>query len=255
MTGQRNLVGAVALLAIVTACSVAPPLRMDTYLGPDVATGTTGVTDHRRPSPIPGEVGLLVVNDTTGPGSAAALSQEVLSFLVERIKHQLGRNLPMKVTKVFSPGGLGPDRGRQALLRLTAQEAIEYLVVAVLSSAESEAPVQLSLGGPESVSVPGIQIKNFGLVEVALVEGKTGSVLIRAQGRAWASLDRLAASGRSHQYPVIRRSSRMAPIFPKADQAPDLLRALAGEEALEQAMLHFEEAWAGVFAGPSPAAP
>ncbi len=253
MTGQRCLIGAAAFSFMIAACSLAPPLRMDSYLGPDVATGTTGVTDHRKLSPIPREVGLLVINDTAIPGSAPALSQEAFSFLVERITQQVGRNLPVNVTKVFSPGGLGPTGGKEALLRLTEQEGIEYLVVAVLSSAESEAPVQLSLGGPESVSVPGTQNKNFALVEVALVEGKTGSVLIRAHGRAWASLDRLAASGRSHYYPVIRRSSRMAPIFPKADQAPDLLRALAGEEALEQAMLHFEEAWAGVFAGPSPA--
>jgi hypothetical protein len=252
MTGPRRLVGAVALFVLVAACTVAPPMRMDSYLGPDVATGKTGVTEHRRLSPIPGDVGLLVINDTTSPGSAPALSQEAFSFLVERITQQVGRNLPLKVTKVFLPDGVSPTGGRQALLRLTAQEAIEYLVVAVVSSAESESPVQLSLGGPESVSVSGTQIKNFALVELALVEGKTSEVLVRSHGRAWASLDRLAASGRSHQYPVIRRSSRMAPIFPKAEQAPDLLRALAGDEALEQAVMHFEEAWAGVSAGPSP---
>jgi hypothetical protein len=47
----------------------------------------------------------------------------------------------------------------------------------------------------------------------------------------------------SNAYPVIHRSLRVAPIFPPEKDAKDILRSIAGDEALEQAVSKLEQAW------------
>jgi hypothetical protein len=119
----------------------------------------------------------------------------------------------------------------------------------MFSSAELKVPTYLGLGGsPEQgggrPNVPGFEANNYALVELALMDVAPGQFVARADGRAWSQLLRLYVPIKSNVYPVIHRSLRTAPIYPPEDQAKDILRSIAGDEALEQAVLHLQESWA-----------
>ncbi|MEK6526744.1 MAG: hypothetical protein AABZ22_07715, partial [Nitrospirota bacterium] len=64
----------------------------------------------------------------------------------------------------------------------------------VVSSTEQEYPLMVFLGW-HSHSQPGLRRDNWSLIEVALVDVKSGRSLLRAEGRGWATLDRLMAPG------------------------------------------------------------
>ena len=122
-------------------------------------------------------------------------------------------------------------------------------MVAVFSSAESEVFAYLPLtGDPEQGGtrplVPGFEAHNYALAELALVRIDNGTTLHRSDGRAWARLNRLNTPLDSNAYPVIHRSGRVAPIYPTEENAKDILRSIAGDEALEQAVMHMQESWA-----------
>jgi hypothetical protein len=82
------------------------------------------------------------------------------------------------------------------------------------------------------------------LVELALMDVAPGQLVARADGRAWSQLLRLDVPIESNVYPVIHRSLRAAPIYPPEEQAKDVLRSIAGDEALEQAVMHLQQSWA-----------
>jgi hypothetical protein len=126
------------------------------------------------------------------------------------------------------------------------------VLIALFSSAESEVPVYLPLdGAPEQggarPQVSGFETNNYALAELALLEVQTGRVVAKAEGRAWTQLNHLYAPVESNSYPVIHRSQRIAPIYPKEANAKEVLRSVAGDEALEQAIFDLQKQWQKAF--------
>jgi len=123
------------------------------------------------------------------------------------------------------------------------------VLVALFSSEESEVPTYLGVtGDPEQgggrPGVPGYEAVNYALAELALIDAVSGQVVARSEGRVWVRLNRLNVPIKSNAYPVIHRSLRVAPIYPPEADAKDILRSIAGDEALEQAVAKLQEAWA-----------
>jgi len=134
------------------------------------------------------------------------------------------------------------------MARLAQEQGLSYLLVALFSSEESEVPAYLSImGDPEQAggvgNVLGFEAQNYALAELALIDATSAQVIARSEGRAWSRLNRLNVPVQSNAYPVIHRSQRTAPIYPPEDQAKDVLRSIAGDEALEQAVAKLEQAW------------
>jgi hypothetical protein len=229
----------------LVGCSSAPPPRIATYLGPEVAT--TSMVNELAPS---GrfEAGLLVINDTFGVRSAPALSDQSMAFLTDSLTQQLQRELPVTISQIIPSEEFMPPTDLQAIVHAAKQHGVQYCVVAIVSSQESEVPDYLPLDGTAEQGgtkpqVPGYYAQNYALVELALVQVETGNVLAIADGRAWASLNRLNVPVNSTGYPVVHRSLQMAPIFPTEANAKDVLRSIAAHDASEQAVMHLSSPW------------
>ncbi len=239
------LVAITAALLCGCVFSALPP-RIEQYVGPPgeqatlaPKTATAGI-----------DTALMVVNDISAKDSAPPLSAAGLTFVTDQTRQRLEGSLPIKVVKMIAPAGPSQPPGLLPFQQIGREQGVEYLVVAVFSGAEVERADQLPLGGSQEGGgalglVPGYSTSNHALVELALIQAKTGRSVIRAEGRAYATLDRLASGVTSNVYPVIRRSGRMARVFPPRDkdQAHDVLRSLAGDEALEQAVYHMKLDW------------
>lgn len=247
MAWHRMLTVALSLSALVmSGCAQRPLSRMESYLGGSEGQGAVTVQLERAAGPL--KVGLLLINDTRAQGSAPALSEKGKAFLVDRVRERVHAMTAMRVETVLSAGAELQPQGQEALAKLAREAGLPYLLVALFSSAESEVPAYLPLtGDPEQggsrPSVPGYEAVNYALAELALIDATSGQVVVRSDGRAWTRLNRLNVPIPSNAYPVIHRSLRPAPIYPPEADAKDILRSLAGDEALEQAVAKLQEAW------------
>lgn len=245
----RRCVSAVLLPSLVLAgCTQKPLVRMDRYLGV-VGQGEPGaafVLTEKASGPF--EVGLLLINDTSAERSAPALSDRAKAFLTDQVRQRV-QTTPIHVAKVLTVTDPSPQlRDRESLARLAKEQGLSYLLVALFSSEESEVPMMLPFGGdPEQgggrPKALGFEAVNYALAELALLDATDGQVIARSEGRAWTRLNRLNVPVKSNAYPVIHRSLRVAPIYPTEEDAKDVLRSIAGDEALEQAIYKLEQAW------------
>jgi hypothetical protein len=234
---------------LLAGCSQAPIARMDSYLGLPTQGATAITTAPVDKSSGPFDVGLLVINDISAQGSAPALSDKARTFLTDQVRRRVETTLPIRIVTVLTGAEAAPPHDSQELRQLAQERAVPYLLLAMFSSAESEVPTYLGLGGsPEQgggrPNVPGFEANNYALVEMALMAVATGQLVARAEGRAWSQLLRLSVPIKSNVYPVVHRSLRAAPIYPPENQAKDVLRSIAGDEALEQAVMHLQQLWA-----------
>ncbi|WP_447978974.1 hypothetical protein [Candidatus Nitrospira bockiana] len=244
MIPLRSLIS-VVLLIVLAACSASPPARIDAYLGADAQRDRMELAAISPDQLI--DAGLLVLNDVTWPRSAPALSEESLHFLTDRTQQQVQEMLPIRIVKVLQDPGVLPTGNADQFVQLAKEQGLDYLLIAIFSSEESEIPLYLPLdGAPEQggtrPKVPGFEAVNYALSELVLLDAKTGRPIAQADGRAWASLNRLYVPIKSNAYPVIHKSLRIAPIYPKEENAKDVLRSVAGDEALEQAVMHLNHA-------------
>ena len=111
------------------------------------------------------------------------------------------------------------------------------------SSEEVKTPAYLDASSPDVGILPGNEIENFALVEMALVDLQSGKSLIQAHGRSYALLEQLDVPLESNRYPLVKGSSLTNRIYPTDDMALEVLRAVAMEEALDQAIMQFGNAW------------
>lgn len=234
---------------LFTACSQQPLSRINQYVGGP--SERASLAESAQPAQVSGPItaGLMLINDTSAAGAATALSEKARAFLAHQVRERVEGATPIHVAQVLTAGSASESQGPEALAKLARDQGLAYLLVAVFSSAESEVPAYLPLtGDPEQggsrPGVPGFEAVNYALAELALVDARSGLVVARSDGRAWARLNRLYVPKVSNSYPVIHRSLRVAPIYPPETEAKDVLRSLAADEALEQAATRLHEAWA-----------
>ena len=223
------------------------PERLPVYFGPDkdLLSGSSLVS-------IPSEgvkAGLLVINDTTYPDSAPALSDEGIQGFTARLKAQLGKRFPITVVKEVDSRDFTQGKNSRQFVQVAEKEEVDYLLLAVLSSSEVEVPGRFPFqggqlgGGIARGNLLGFRAENYALVELALINGQTGHPLVNANGRAWSSLERLNVPIESNVYPVVRRDLTQPPIYPTDETAYDTLRVVSADDAMQQALMHFQEAW------------
>jgi hypothetical protein len=236
-------------VAIMSGCAQRPLPLMGTYLGGSAGQGGSDlavVQPEQAAGPF--NVGLMLINDTNAQGSAPALSEKGKAFLTDRVRERVQSMTAIHVQTILSLGAGTPPHGQAALAKIAKESGQPYLLVALFSSAESEVPAYLPItGDPEQggsrPTVPGYEAVNYALAELALIDAATGRVVAQSDGRAWTRLNRLNVPLASNAYPVIHRSLRPAPIYPPEADAKDILRSMAGDEALEQAVVRLQEAW------------
>ena len=223
-----------------------PQARLDTLLGQQPENGRFAVAEWPK-GPI--HAGLWVINDTGAPGSAPTLSEIAFADLTEHVRQQLLHAVPIKVRVVHSSDLGASPPSFAAVLHWGQDQRVDYLVLAILSSTEIEVPERFPWRGSTLGAIArglqfGYRAENLALAELALVDVRTGHVLARAEGNAWASLDRLDPPIESNEYPVVRRNLEDPPIYPENEaDAHDVMRAVAAGDAIDQAVMHLKEAW------------
>lgn len=239
----------IALAWMLEACSTGPPLRLETYLGPAVehpmAEAENPLTIHSEGL----KAGLVVINDTTAPKSAPALSEETLNELAHVLQQRLEGSVPVTIIKTLVASDISPNGEPAPFIQLAQQHGFPYLWVGIFSSNESEVPTYLPMGGiipggsTGPANVPGFRADNYARVELALLD-KQGRVLIRSEGTAYAELFRLNVPVESNVYPVVRRSLQFNPIFPDSEaDAHDVMRGVAADDGMQEALSNLKTAW------------
>lgn len=250
MAWYRVLTVALPLSALlVSGCAQRPLPLMGSYLGGSEGQGgrDAAVVQQERVAG-PFNVGLVLINDTKAEGSAPALSEKGKAFLADRVRERVQSMTAIRVQTVLPSSTGSQPQGQEALAKMAKESGLPYLLVALFSSAESEVPAYLPItGDPEQggsrPAIPGYEAVNYALAELALIDAASGRVVARSDGRAWTRLNRLNVPIVSNSYPVIHRSLRPAPIYPPEADAKDIMRSMAGDEALEQAVVRLQEAW------------
>lgn len=241
-----------AILGIVClvsgGCGSWPQARLDAFLGQQPEDGHFAIAEWPKG---PVHAGLWVLNDTGAPGSAPKLSEIAFTDLTEHVRQQLLHAVPIKLRVVRSSDPDASPPSFATVLHWGQAQRVDYLVLAILSSTEIEVPERFPWRGSTLGAIArglqfGYRAENLALAELALVDVRTGHVLARVQGNAWASLDRLDPPIESNEYPVVRRNLEDPPIYPENEaDAHDVMRAVAAGDAIDQAVLHAKEAWGG----------
>jgi rhombotail lipoprotein len=236
------LTGCLLLFVQAAACaSTTPPRRIADYLGPQSMEEIASTPLPPRPI----HAGLVIVPDTLAPQAAPLLPDEALNRLKERLQQEMSEMTPIVIDTIIPAEGVRPDGDPSELSRLGKQHGVDYLVMIIASSTEQEYPMTLLLGWVTHAQ-PGWRRDNWSLLEVALVDTKTGQALLRAEGRGFATLDRPAAPGINQWYPVIwlRPQDPVRRYWPPTYAgAPNTLRVVAMNEAAKRLVLNLQDAW------------
>lgn len=244
MTGRRTWLVLLPILWLWLAgcASTVPPSRLAEYVGPPAVSDSA--SDVPLPEQRPLRAGLVVIYDKSAPGAVADFPDQALQQMAEQLQQQLSQ-YPLKIDRIVPADGIQPPGDRRRLSELGRQYGPDYLLVVVASATEQEYPLQLAVGGTTHV-VPGLRRDNWSLIEAALFDVRTGTVLVRADGRGWATLDRPTTPDINQWYPVIWKRPldpnwRWWP--PSYESAPYTLRVIAMREAVKRLVVNFQEAW------------
>ncbi|GJL55891.1 MAG: hypothetical protein NPIRA02_30230 [Nitrospirales bacterium] len=238
---------AVSVLIVSSCATQSLPERLPVYWGMSSerwAQAPSNVIPQAE-----GQAGLLVINDTTASQSAPALSEKAFKGFAHRLQVALGEQFPLLVVKVLDSNSVSHERGGEQFVHVAQQEGLDYLLFAVLSSTEREVSDRFPLQGTQQGVgargglLVGVRAENYALVELAFVDGKTGLPVVHANGSAWSVLERLNVPLASNVYPVVRRDLTQPPIYPTEETAYDTLRVVSANDAMKQALMHFQTEW------------
>jgi hypothetical protein len=203
------------------------------------------MSDVVLPESRPIRVGLIVVTDTTAPEAAPAIPDEALKRLTEQLGQEFSQYLPFVVEKIIPAESLGPKGELAEMVELGRRSHVEHVLLVVLSSMEQEYPMSIFLGWTTHQQ-PGWRRDNWSLMEAALVDVVRSRVVLQAEGRGVATLDRPTAPGINQWYPVVwlRPQDPARRIFPPTYAgAPNTLRVVAMTQALRRLVPNFQDAW------------
>ena len=233
------LVGAL----LCAGCAVAtPPSRLSQYVSPVAADEST---NPGLPVERPLRTALVMLADRSAPEAAPGLPEEAQARLADALRGQVNRGFPIAIERMVTLGEIPVGAPLPNWTDVARRQGVDYVLVVVLSSTEQEYPASLFLGWTTHRQ-PGFRRENWSLVEAAFLDGRTGRQLLRAEGRAMATLDSPTAPGISQWYPVIylRPQDPERRIWPPSyEGAPITLRVVSIEQAAKRLAGTLQRAW------------
>ena len=228
-------------MALLTGCAATtPPSRLGQYIP---AASSAQAIDQGLPISRPVRAALVVVADRSAPEAARGIPGPAQDRLADTLRERINQGFPIHIERVVNLGevsGTAPD-----WTEVAKQQDVDYLLVIVLSSTEQEYPVSLFLGWTTHRQ-PGFRRDNWSLAEGALIDGRTGDLLLHAEGRGMATLDSPTAPGNNQWYPVIylRPQDPERRIWPPSyEGAPLTLRVVSMEQAAKRLAGNLQRAW------------
>lgn len=218
-----------------------PPSRLGQYISEALSTKSI---DRGLPASRPVRAVLVVLADRSASEAAPGIPEQAQDRLADTLRERINRGFPILIERVVNLGEVSTSTA-PSWTEVARQQGVEYVVVVVLSSTEQEYPVSLFLGWTTHRQ-PGFRRDNWSLAEAALIDGRTGDLLLRAEGRAMATLDSPTAPGIDQWYPVIylRPQDPERRIWPSSyEGAPLTLRVVSMERAANRLAGNLQRAW------------
>lgn len=239
---RRYSVPLLGMLLLMGCATASPPSRLIHYVH---TSSSVESASQALPVPRPVRTALVVLGDSSAPEAAPSLPEEAQDRMVETLRGRINQGFPILIERVVNLGELPEGMATPNWIDVAKQQGVDYLLVVVLSSTEQEYPVSLFLGWTTHRQ-PGFRRDNWSLAEAALLDGRTGELLLHAEGRAWATLDSPTAPGISQWYPVIylRPQDPERRIWPPTYQgAPLTLRVVSMDQAAKRLAGNLQRAW------------
>jgi len=239
---RTRLLVLIGVMLSVGCAGPTPASRLAQYV-PISRPGDSALT--RLPDQRPVRATLVLIADRSESEAPPLLPEVVQERLAEKLREDINRGFPIVIERVVQLGEIPAGGAKLDWRTVAGQQGAEYLVVAVLSGVEQEYPVSLFLGWTTHRQ-PGVRRDHWALVEAALIEGRSGRVVLQAEGRAWATLHRPTAPGISQWYPVIylRPQDPERRIWPSNyEVAPVTLQVVATERAAKRLADNLQRAW------------
>ena len=228
MTRKIILLGFLPLAVFLIAGCQAQVPRLPAYIGQ-----VEGLHDpqNSHPKSLPSainQVGVLLLTDSSFPNAAPSLSSDMLAILENRLVKKMDEYFGLQVVPLHSQMPVQPTGEVTPFTRLATDQKLDFMLLAVLSSTEEESHVEL---GEERMMtrMPGVQIDNEALAELALLDADSGAVVLHAIGNGSSSMEQLVAP--------------LGEDYPRKEDARDILRGNAAQQALDQALLALQRQW------------
>jgi hypothetical protein len=212
---------------LIAGCQTQAP-RLSTYVGE-----VEGLHASQNPHPqsLPSainRVGVLIMTDSSFPNSALPLSPDMLAILENRLVKKMDEFFGLEVIPIRPEQQLQPTGDMSPFTHLTKIHKLDFMLLAVLSSTEEESHIEI---GEETMMtrMSGVSIDNEALAELALINADSGKIALHAAGNGASSMEQLAV-------PIGEDYSRK-------EDARDILRANAAQQALDQALLALQRQW------------
>jgi hypothetical protein len=216
---------------------------MGDYVSSTHRTGHDGLTAiNQRPL----QTGLVVVSDTADLGAAPNLPDEALDRFGERLQRELSHTIPVAIAGIIPAGHIRPqpDGDWAQFAELGRQRGLSFLAVVIISSTEQEYPATFFRGWT-SHAQPGFRRDNWSLLEFVLLDLNHNQILMQAEGRGWATLDRLTVPGTDQWYPAVylrpQEERRIWP--PTYEGAANTLRVVSFDQAAKRLLVKLKSSW------------
>ena len=206
------------------------PERMPAYLGSVSQAGASKASPEDLPTES-SQVGLLVITDATTSGSAPPLTEKMLTILENRLVEKVHSQFPFSIRPVSLDKKLNPVGDIRPLLGLAQTNNIDFLMVAIFSSTEVESNSEIG-EARMMTRMTAEELENDALAELALLDGSSGHLVIRANGVGGESMNILAAP--------------LGEDYPSGEEARNILRGNAAQKALDNAILELKREWSKV---------
>jgi hypothetical protein len=115
------------------------------------------------------QVGLALVPDVVQSNPPTTLSEDSLARFTARTKSELENKIPLEIHEVVRLETLEQGKSVEQLKSLGKDQKIEFVLLILTSSEEVKTPAYLDASSPDVGILPGSEIQNYALVEVALV--------------------------------------------------------------------------------------
>ncbi|MEX0828840.1 MAG: hypothetical protein WD032_01210 [Nitrospirales bacterium] len=243
-----------ALFYMISGCSSTSPQRLQAHFEsePQATEVIRGKLSAQPQDRLP--VGLAIVLDTGGSQAPVAITENTWPQFAARVKHEAQKHFPVSMQEVIQLERIPSGEAFGLMKGISENSQIEAILVVLSSGKEVRGPAQFNVL-PEVGTLNGYQVENHAIVELGLLDTKSGKLLLQSQGRSFAILEQLDSPMASNRYPKVTGSAMTNPIFPEDRRALETLRIVALNEALDQAIMKLEGKWPTGLGKPKLAAP
>jgi hypothetical protein len=214
---------------ILTGCGAGPTPRLIELVGEDAFARSVSLSKGADlPGPgndewrqVPG-IGLVVHSDATGQHAAPAIISGYLETLARRTEEFLRQRCSFQ--EIVTVPSLSRPVNFSEELKVQGQRLqVPYTIVVLFSSRERSGPQKIG-EATMMTQMTGTVIENSALAEVGILRVSDFTMVFFARGWATESLEQLDVPIGTNQ--------------PSATEARDILRARAGQYALDRALEH-----------------